>query len=463
MASDSESLALGPEPLDREIIDLVVTWPGIWSDINMELVTATRDEAIKLLVERGLFEARLDIQLTFKTPRSVKTLFRQIDERMSFRLRVSGDKWGRKAIEAFYRATPRHWWNGTRLRGQMQIKPSDFLQLRLTDQGELAMEDIRNGHRGRVVSFVRRIGFYSGCMDVEPKVGIESSTVQESETTAGATPPTTVVVANANASASVGDVTVNVQNALDLDGLARALAEEFSKRNAGEQQGTPQLAPAMDSESTPKQTPPDDSEQCEATGDRLPLHDGKFCLDGSFYHVEWSGESGRVSSDLIGMKQLCRLIQTPGESVAMLALVGAGSDERIRNDMRSVQPAMTPEARAMAKQQVDDLKDEHQLASDTGNQPEMKRLQNEIDRIVTEVGRATGFGGRDRDLNNRGNKLRVRIAGTLATAYGKLRAVGLPKAAEHFSLTISADGTGKGYVYSPATIPPPKWQTSDET
>lgn len=192
-----------------------------------------------------------------------------------------------------------------------------------------------------------------------------------------------------------------------------------------------------------------------------PSSEFTFRRDSGDYILTGFGESRRVPANYKGMGQIHRLIQAPGKSVPYFELTGATNDKRVNspNDRRSRQPALDGQGFNQARQKVADLQDEQKLAVDSGNETEARRLQGEIDKLIAEYKTANGYKGKGLDLNNaRNNTFRVNIAGTLKTAYKKMKERRLAKLAEHFDLAISGDGEGVGYRYSPAVEPRPDWK-----
>jgi hypothetical protein len=183
-----------------------------------------------------------------------------------------------------------------------------------------------------------------------------------------------------------------------------------------------------------------------------------FYLSGTGYYIAGFGEHGHVSN-LKGFQQIYLLIQTPGNPVPMLTLVEADEDERIAVDKRSQQPMLDPRAKQELYDKIAEEKADLEQAEFDNNNVEANHCREEIEKLETELRKATGLGGKSRDLNTNFDKLRSRIAGTLKTSYEKLQAANPPMKllANHFELSISADGTGKAYIYRPALNPPPEW------
>lgn len=177
------------------------------------------------------------------------------------------------------------------------------------------------------------------------------------------------------------------------------------------------------------------------------------------YFVKGFGESGHVSADLKGLSQIHRLIKTPAESVSMLELDGCTDDDRIRNDRHSKQPVWDDQMRQQVADELTRLKAELARAERDHDEAAADRARAEIQELKEQAVADLGQNFSPRDMNNPFNRLRPKIWGTLKTAFKNLRASGLVTLAEHFETAIAADGTGRSFVYSPVTTPPPTWRT----
>lgn len=181
-----------------------------------------------------------------------------------------------------------------------------------------------------------------------------------------------------------------------------------------------------------------------------------FVPSGTGFEIAGFGESGFVH-DLKGFRQLYVLIRSK-QSVPMLQLIEGADNEQIRADKRSVQPVIDETAKKEYHEKINELKRDCEEAIAAGNDSEVERIENEREAICKELERTHNIHGKSRDMNSLGNKMRPAIFGTLKTAYEHLRKAPMTKIAEHFELSVGADGTGKAFSYSPADERP-NWQT----
>jgi len=184
-----------------------------------------------------------------------------------------------------------------------------------------------------------------------------------------------------------------------------------------------------------------------------------FRKNGTVFYIEGFGERGAVH-DLKGFRQIFRLIQTPGRSVLMLELVEAGDDERIAADQRSKQPLLDSEGNTKIYKKIQSEKADLEKYKRNNDNAQAQLCEEQIEKLAEYLRKATGLGGRDRNLNANHNRLRPKISGTLSTAYKKLYNAdpSMKKLAEHFESSIFADGTGTSFIYQPALTPSPEWR-----
>jgi len=218
--------------------------------------------------------------------------------------------------------------------------------------------------------------------------------------------------------------------------------------------GATKQAAASGSQTSGKREPQQPDEPVADT----PTVEWIFAPSGTGYSIAGFGESGHVGK-LKGFAQIARLIRTPRKPVLMLDLVGVGNDDRITADKRSQQPALDNKAMRAIFEDREKTKAELERAERDQDNVEAKRCREHISKLKAELSTGMGIGGKSRDLNNLLDKLRPQIWGTLKTAIKKLRetAPSMDRLAEHFELSISAEGVG--FVYIPPIDPPPVWST----
>jgi hypothetical protein len=176
-----------------------------------------------------------------------------------------------------------------------------------------------------------------------------------------------------------------------------------------------------------------------------------FRLEGGVYRLTAFGESGLLPDRLKGLRQIHRLVASPGKPVSMLELISDGGNPQFR-DGHSRQATLDGQALAEARQNLDDMRDELKLAIETGNKSEQDRLQGAIDNLIASCAAATGLGGKARDLNNPLDRNRSAIHASLKRAYAVMRGARPPlsKIADHLELSIQS--AGGDFIYRPAGL-----------
>lgn len=158
------------------------------------------------MTEAGLFERR--VWLTAR-------MDGQPDE-VDLTVVVSGEGVTPLIWQRVFRAIP-HWVDADgRTRGQVALAASR-VQIRLSDQGELARHDYENQTPEKpsaVVAFVRRLGFHTHRPPVSPTVRVESCHVRAAAPGHAGSPGTIIAAAQAR----TGDITVN--NVIQIDPAA---------------------------------------------------------------------------------------------------------------------------------------------------------------------------------------------------------------------------------------------------
>jgi len=191
------------DPLDRAILDLLCSLPATWRDHDRAGLTATEEQAFRLMEEAGLVERRLDLRATMDGR----------TEAIEFICIVSGEKIERRIWEHIFKMLSAWLDKDGRTRGRVQLECRG-VQVRLSDQGEVARHDYENQtpeNPSCVCAFVRRLGFaFAHRPPVTPTFRVESCRV-DSAPPAGSASAT----AAAAAQASVGDITIN--NVIQMD------------------------------------------------------------------------------------------------------------------------------------------------------------------------------------------------------------------------------------------------------
>lgn len=170
------------------------------------MLTGTQQEALRLLTEAGLVERRVWLTARMEG---------QPDE-VDLTVVVSGEGVTPLIWERIFRAVPQWVDAGGRTRGRVSLA-GRRVQIRLSDQGELAKHDYEHQTPEKpsaVVAFVRRLGFHAHRPSVSPTVRVESCRVRAAAPGHAASNATIIAAAQAR----TGDVTVN--NVIQIDPAA---------------------------------------------------------------------------------------------------------------------------------------------------------------------------------------------------------------------------------------------------
>jgi len=169
----------------------------------------------------------------------------------------------------------------------------------------------------------------------------------------------------------------------------------------------------------------------------------------SAYHICGFGETYHASG-FLGFGDIFRIIRSPKGRVSIDEL--NGTDDRMKNDVRSRQPVFTEEAKQQNGRKLKSLMADRDAAKERGDVAEQEKFQLEIDRLTEFMEAARGIGGKDRDLNNLADKIRSKISVRIQRACEKLASEGMPTLSEHFTNSISSE-SGE-FIYRPAGMNP---------
>jgi len=230
------------DPLDRAILDMLDKLPLHWGTVNTDDLTATEQQALKLLTRAGLVENRIRVRAwTDGFPQTVNMQFR-----------VSGEYPSTDLVKEALHAVP-EWLDGEgRLRGGFTLQSNGVFDVRLTDQGELAKHDYDTNTADNpsfVLAFIRGIGPMG-----LPRPGVKGTVVAEycrvetaQEDHRPAKRASREESAPASANATGGDITVHNHINIDPGAIADlvlkkgAIADLVLKKLA-EEQAAPAVA-----------------------------------------------------------------------------------------------------------------------------------------------------------------------------------------------------------------------------
>ena len=106
---------------------------------------------------------------------------------------------------------------------------------------------------------------------------------------------------------------------------------------------------------------------------------------------------------------------------------------------------LDPNARRAYRNRIEELQQELEQAEADNDPGRAESAQTELDQIIEELSRATGFAGRTRKLGNPAERARAAVTWRIRSAIKKIKAAH-PRLGQHLSNSIR---TGNFCVYSP--------------
>jgi class 3 adenylate cyclase len=178
-----------------------------------------------------------------------------------------------------------------------------------------------------------------------------------------------------------------------------------------------------------------------------------FLCEGDFWSLTYEGVVVRLK-DSKGLRDLARLLATPGREVAAVDLAsGAHQDAR-----RSASAALglgvetdagetlDAQARTQYRSRLADLEEEISEAEANNDPERASRAREEREFLVAELGAAVGLGGRPRRLLDPAERARKAVTGRLLDAITHLEKVHRPLG-KHLRHSVR---TGSFCIYDPA-------------
>lgn len=166
----------------------------------------------------------------------------------------------------------------------------------------------------------------------------------------------------------------------------------------------------------------------------------QFRCDDSIWSIAYGGTGARLI-ELKGFHDIARLLAQPGEPLHCLELSGAARTADAPDDV------LDSQARRAYRQRIEELQQELEQAENNNDPGRAESAQQELDAVVEELSRATGFAGRSRKLGNPAERARSAVTWRIRSAIKKIQAAH-PRLGQHFSNSIR---TGNFCVYMPET------------
>ncbi len=170
--------------------------------------------------------------------------------------------------------------------------------------------------------------------------------------------------------------------------------------------------------------------------------------DGPDWQLEAGDERARLR-DGRGLDYLRSLLAVPGQEITALDLVAGGAGLSAAR----AEPQLDAAARAAYRRRLALLQDELAAADAAGDVARGQRAATERDAVLGELRRATGLGGRARDVSVTDERARVNVTRTLRATIDRIT-LAAPRAGAHLSASIH---TGRACRYQPIAGGPVCW------
>jgi class 3 adenylate cyclase len=187
-----------------------------------------------------------------------------------------------------------------------------------------------------------------------------------------------------------------------------------------------------------------------------------FRREGQYWTVAHRAEMARLR-DLKGLRYIHALLSAPGREVHVLELagllVGSASTGPTRDDglkttrLEGSEAVLDPTAKESYRRRLAELAEDLEEARSWNDPERVARIEEEIDGLTTELERALGLGGRDRDMPSPAERARVSVTKAIK---GAVRAISTecPGLGEHLGASLR---TGRFCTYAPPGHEPPTW------
>jgi tetratricopeptide (TPR) repeat protein len=158
-----------------------------------------------------------------------------------------------------------------------------------------------------------------------------------------------------------------------------------------------------------------------------------------------------------GMSYLAELVRNPGVERHALDLVdgveGAGAEGVDRRRLGDAGPMLDGRARIAYRHRIEELRAEVEEALAAGALEKAEALEDELDKLVAELGRAFGLGGRERAASSAAEKARLNVTRALRTAVERVMALA-PEAGDVLDRGLR---TGTYCCFAPKPGEPIRW------
>jgi len=189
-----------------------------------------------------------------------------------------------------------------------------------------------------------------------------------------------------------------------------------------------------------------------------------FRRDGDGWFIKAFCERGHFPG-LVGLERLARLVKAAGRPVPMTELVSGGNPKKrlsateaaaagLSADGTSFEPLVDEQAVEALKKEIEETVAVIRQAERVGDVTQAEIYRNQLAKLEGQYKAVTRPGGKPRKFRTEIDRLRPAIYQSISRACQRLRKAGMKNTADHFEVSIRAEGDG--FIYSPS--PPIRWQ-----
>jgi hypothetical protein len=162
------------------------------------------------------------------------------------------------------------------------------------------------------------------------------------------------------------------------------------------------------------------------------------------WEITFQGKTA-LMRDSRGLFYISRLLAEPGRDVPAVSLLAAATGIDSRVPTGSSGSILTDQTRAEYGTRFNDLQEELRNAEQNNDLGNIERLQSEMDALGTEIARATGLGGRKRELTDV-ERVRKAVSNAVSRAINSFDEKKYKELVQHFRTSISS---GRFFKYDP--------------
>ncbi len=231
------------------------------------------------------------------------------------------------------------------------------------------------------------------------------------------------------------------------DDLERAEQMRADALSQAEQIGIAGLRPRLTRPPTPRSGDAPSERSVAAT-------EAVFQKEGDYWTVVFEGRTTRLR-DGKGPRYLARLLAAPHQELYSLDLVAGPGGESHPAKREGGLPVLDQQARSAYRQRLRDLAEDLEEARECNDIGRVGVIEDEIDALTTELTRAIGLGGREREAGSPAERARVSVTKVVRATIRRIEGSD-PALSHHLQTTVR---TGTFCTYAPDTRHPLVWRT----